>query len=181
MYEESDVLISILWKATTTTIWCIIRWAFRNQQIEIGLKMFFSAVLGREKSLLVHSVSLLMEGSFCSLQTKEFLSAISNSSLYLFQFLLWHLNGKCMSLNGIWDILYIFFMGIKFHELKVLGTFVTEIIKNDGKVIRIGIVWIKCKGNHIFRKSILTWFNKCDPSVFNWHCPFCRFISELVC
>lgn len=45
-----------------------------------------------------------------------------------------------MSLNGIWDILYIFFMGIKFHELKVFGTFVTEIIKNYGKVIRIGIV-----------------------------------------
>lgn len=31
-----------------------------------------------------------------------------------------------MSLNGIWDILYIFFMGIKFHELKVLGTSVID-------------------------------------------------------
>lgn len=27
-----------------------------------------------------------------------------------------------MSLNAIWDILYIFFLGINFHELKVLQT-----------------------------------------------------------
>jgi len=38
-------------------------------------------------------------------------------------------------LNGIWDILYVFFMEIKMHELKVLGTSVTEIVKNDGKAI----------------------------------------------
>ena len=35
------------------------------------------------------------------------------------------------------------------------------------------IVWIKCKGNHIFWKSTLMLSNKCDPSVFNWHPPFC--------
>lgn len=34
-----------------------------------------------------------------------------------------------MLLNGIWDTLDVFFMGIKFHELKVLGTSVIEIAK----------------------------------------------------
>lgn len=53
--------------------------------------------------------------------------------------------------------------------------------KNDGKITMNRTVRTDCKGDRIFWKWTLTLSNKCDLSVFNWHCAFSGFSSDHIC